>query len=121
MKINSLTPEDMISVVTRHLSGQNTLPETRAEKQLRQFLRGDDGTIAGILLHLSSMVSRSEDMGNIKYKKTQGARIDFSLRQRRKCLHIFIHNVLFMYTPPLFGHKNRAGRSIRLSLHFRTS
>lgn len=116
MKINTFSPEEMMSVVIRHLSGNTPLPESQSEAQLRRFLRGDDGTLAGGLLHLLSMVSQSAKMAALSQGDKCQPRIEFTRCPRRKHLHIFVVNAWVLSVPSGLEQKNRAGKRIRLSL-----
>lgn len=116
MKMNILSPEEMISVVIRHLSGTPLLTESQSGVQLRRFLRGDDGTLTGGLLHLLSMVSQSAKMAAHGRGGEWHPRIEFSGCTRKKQLHIFVVNAWVLAVPPNFEDKNSDGRRIRLSL-----
>ncbi|MDI9223663.1 hypothetical protein QMZ62_23235 [Serratia sp. PF2-63] len=116
MKLNMLSPEEMISVVIRHLSGTTLLNESQPEVQLRRFLRGDDGTLAGGLLHLLSMVSQSAKMAAHSRVGEWQPRIEFTGCTRKKYLHLFVIDVWVLSVPPSLEAKNSAGKRIRLSL-----
>lgn len=115
MKINRLSPDEMISVVIRHLSG-TSLPESQAGVQLRRFLRGDDGTLAGGLLHLLSMVSQSAKMAALSRGGEWHPGIEFSGCTRKKHLHIFVVNAWVLTVPPNLEEKSRGGKRIKLSI-----
>ncbi|WP_336732241.1 hypothetical protein [Pantoea ananatis] len=116
MKINSMSPEEMMSVVIRHLSGTTLLHESQPEMQLRRFLKGDDGTLAGGLLHLLSMVSQSTKMAAHSRTGEWQPRIEFTGCMRKKYLHLFVIDVWVLSVPPTTEAKNSDGKRIRLSL-----
>lgn len=116
MKISTLSPEEMMSVVIRHLSGETTIPESQPEMHIRRFLRGDDGTLAGGLLHLLSMVSQSAKMAAHIRGGIWRPRIEFTGGARKKNLHLFVLNAWVLSVPPCLEEKNSAGKCIRLSL-----
>ena len=116
MKINTFSPEEMKSVVIRHLSSRTPPPESQSEVQIRRFLRGDDGTLAGGLLYLLSMVSQSEKMAALSRGRDGQPRIEFTCCTRRKYLHIFVVNAWILSVPSCLEEKNSAGKRIRLSL-----
>lgn len=116
MKMNRLSSDEMISVVIRHLSGATLLTESPSGVQLRRFLRGDDGTLTGGLLHLLSMVSQSAKMAAHGRGGEWHPRIEFSGCTRKKQLHIFVVNAWVLDVPPNLEEKNGVGKRIRLSL-----
>lgn len=116
MKMNRLSPDEMISVVIRHLSGTTLLTESQSGVQLRRFLRGDDGTLAGGILHLLSMVSQSAKMAALSRGGEWQPRIEFTGCTRQKYLHIFVVNAWVLTVPPNLEEKSSGGKRIRLSL-----
>lgn len=116
MKINIMSPEEMMSVVIRHLSGTTFLHESQPEVQLRRFLKGDDGTLAGGLLHLLSMVSRSAKMAAHGWVGEWQPRIEFSGCIQKKQLHLFVIDAWILTVPPGLESKNSDGKRIWLSL-----
>ena len=116
MKMNRLSPDEMISVVIRHLSGTTLLTESQSGVQLRRFLKGDDGTLAGGLLHLLSMVSRSAKMAAHGGVGEWQPRIEFSGCIQKKQLHLFVIDTWILTVPPGLESKNSDGKRVRLSL-----
>lgn len=116
MKINIMSPEEMSKVVIRHLSGTTLIHESQFEVQLRRFLRGDDGTLAGGLLYLLSMVSQSAKMAAHSRAGEWQPRIEFTGCTRKKYLHLIVVNAWVLDVPSSLETKNSADRRIRLSL-----
>lgn len=116
MKINILSPDEMTTLVIRHLSGEAARRESPSEVQLRRFLRRDDGTLAGGLLHLLSMVSQSAKMAARGRGGEWTPRIEFTGCARKKYLHLFIVNAWVLSVPPCLEEKASHGRRIKLSL-----
>ncbi|HDG1683204.1 TPA: hypothetical protein PFE14_003683 [Kluyvera ascorbata] len=119
MKLNIVSADELTDAVIQHLSRKSVPPATRSEKQIRQFLRHDDGSLAGILLHFSAAVSRLDFLARQRYGAPSQLRITFSLRHGRNEMHLLIENVFAFPLPVPQKMYNSAGKSIVLSLCIR--
>ncbi len=119
MKLNIVSPDGMKDAVIRHLSRNTQLPLSLAEKQIRQFLRQDDGTLAGILLHLGAAASRLDALAHFRHIPTSQVRITFSLRNSRKEMYLLIENIIAFPLIVPAKIRNKAGKIITVSLFIR--
>lgn len=117
MKILNPEPEDMITILTRHLARQPSPPLTLTEKRIKQLLRGDNGTLAGTLLHLCALIIQCRQLEHLKYGSASRMGIEISFRQRNKALHLIIKNAILYPGRMATDVVNNRGKKINIVLH----
>lgn len=117
MKILNPEPEDIIAILTKHLAQHSSSPLTLVEKRIRQFLRGDNGTLAGALLHLCALTIRCRKLEHLRFGSGSRMGLEISFRKRNKTLHLIIKNAVIYPQKMIAETVNNQGRKIRVVSH----
>ncbi|UGK49087.1 hypothetical protein LQQ91_24970 (plasmid) [Escherichia coli] len=106
MKIHRISPETLITLIRAHLAGKAESTTTEEHRLLRRFLRDDDGRLAGVLLNIAGILQFNRALSAL-HNHPAAPLAEFSLRKRRKQLHLCLCSLRFFYIPPVFIQNKR--------------
>ena len=112
-----LHPDEVRKAVIHYLTNKHCRNDDYLHQHLRLFLRNDNGTLAGKLLYLSSMLNRAESITALRTGFPHPISIDFSFSQESMLINIYTVKLCFIYLPPELNDIQEKGSGVNILLH----